>query len=130
VRFSRQDRGLSGLERSLRSERPQIDRKVEREIVVRITARPVRRAGGFRLALAGMMTAVVFGAMAAFGGVSYATNSVYHSVGVNSHSNKGWNYTPSCDQYGQKGHKKHDYGFPGNNNNQGPFGGFFGGFFW
>jgi hypothetical protein len=41
------------LERSLRSERPQIDRKVEREIVDRITARPVRRAGGFRLALAG-----------------------------------------------------------------------------
>ena len=42
--------------------------------------------------------------MAAFGGVSYATNAVSHSVGV-SNNNKGWSYTPSCDQYGQQGHK-------------------------
>ena len=42
--------------------------------------------------------------MAAFGGVSYATNSVSHSVGV-SNNNKGWSYTPSCDQYGKQGHK-------------------------
>lgn len=125
MRFSRQDRGLSGLERSLRTERPRIDRKVEREIVDRITARPVRRAGGFRLALAGMMTAVVFGAMAAFGGVSYATNSVYHSVGGGD-SNTGWNYTPSCDQYGQKRHKDNYYDF----RRKGSYGSFFGGFFW
>jgi hypothetical protein len=116
----------------LHAERPRIDRKAEREIVDRISAQRVRRAGGFRLALAGVMTAVVFGAMAAFGGVSYATNSVYHSVG-GGNSNTGWNYKPSCDQYGHKGDKgdKGGYGFPGYpGKNKGPFGGFFGGFFW
>ena len=39
----------------------------------------------------------------AFGGASYATNAVKHSVGVTV-GNKGWNYTPSYDQYGQKVH--------------------------
>jgi hypothetical protein len=47
----------------------------------------------------------VFGAMAAFGGVSYATNSIEHSVGYTSNTN-GWNYTPSTDQYGHHGHGK------------------------
>jgi hypothetical protein len=117
----------------LRSERPELDRSVQRDIVSRISARPVRRGGGFRIALAGVLTAGVFGAMAAFGGVSYATNSVQHSVGY-SNSNKGWSYTPSCDQYGQKGHKggNNNYGPPGYNKKGGSgFGGFgFGGFGW
>lgn len=141
MKFSRQDRGLTDLERTLRSERPELDRSVQRDIVSRISAHPVRRGGGFRIALAGVMTAGVFGAMAAFGGVSYATNSVQHSVGY-SNNNKGWNYTPSCDQYGQKGDKGdkggqggNNYGFPGFGNNKGKngfgFGGFgFGGFGW
>jgi hypothetical protein len=137
VRFSRQDRGLTDLERALRTERPELDRNVQREIVDRISARPARRGGGFRIALAGVMTAGVFGAMAAFGGVSYATNSVQHAVGYSSNTN-GWNYTPSCDQYGQKGGKGHkppyynppSYGKKGGNNGFG-FGGFgFGGFGW
>ena len=85
MRFSRQDRGLTDLERALRAERPELDRSVQRNIVSRISAHPVRRGGGLRIALAGVMTAGVFGAMAAFGGVSYATNSVQHSVG---YSNK------------------------------------------
>jgi hypothetical protein len=142
VKFSRQDRGLTDLERALRSERPELDRSVQRDIVSRISAHPVRRGGGLRIALAGVMTAGVFGAMAAFGGVSYATNSVQHSVGYSNNS-KGWNYTPSCDQYGQKGDKgdKGDKGGKGGNNyfpppfnNKGKngygFGFGFGGFGW
>lgn len=137
MRFSRQDRGLGDLERSLRAERPEIDRSVQQDIVARISAHPVRR-GGFRLVFAGVLTAGVFGAMAAFGGVSYATNSIQHSVGY-SNNNNGWNYTPSCDQYG-KGDKG-GYGDGGKNNyppfgNKGGYGGFgfggfgFGGFGW
>jgi hypothetical protein len=118
VRFSRQDRGLGDLERELRAERPELDRSVRQDIVARISAHPVRR-GGFRLAFAGVLTAGVFGAMAAFGGVSYATNSFQHSVGY-SNNNKGWNYTPSCDQYGKGG--KDGYGDKGGNNNYPPFG--------
>ncbi len=136
MRFSRQDRGLGDLERALRAERPEIDRSVHQDIVARISAHPVRR-GGFRLVFAGVLTAGVFGAMAAFGGVSYATNSIQHSVGY-SNNTKGWNYTPSCDQYG-KGGKGGDKG--GYNNwspfgNNGGFSGFgfggsgFGGFGW
>jgi hypothetical protein len=139
VRFSRQDRGLGDLERALRAERPEIDRSVQQDIVARISAHPVRR-GGFRLVFAGVLTAGVFGAMAAFGGVSYATNSIQHSVGY-SNNNKGWNYTPSCDQYGKGGKpgKPGKPGYPpGNNGNKGGygfggfgFGGFgFGGFGW
>jgi hypothetical protein len=125
VKFSRQDRGLSDTERALRSARPEIDPAVQGEILARISARPAQRSRGFRVVLAGVMTAGVFGAMAAFGGVSYATNSVYHSTGV-SNTNTGWSYTPSCDQYGNKDgkHKKNYYNnYPG----KGGFGGF--GFF-
>lgn len=71
--------------------------------------------------------------MAAFGGVSYATNSVSHSVGV-SNNNKGWSYTPSCDQYGKQGHKpgKPIYGPTGGDKGgkKGGSGGYFGGFGW
>ncbi|HEY3763603.1 MAG TPA: hypothetical protein VGL44_00475 [Gaiellales bacterium] len=138
MRFSRQDRGLGDLERALRTERPELDRSVQRDIIARISAHPARRSGGFRIVLAGVLTAGVFGAMAAFGGVSYATNSVQHSVGY-SNNNKGWNYTPSCDQYG-KGGKGGNGGYPppinygnkgGNNGYGSGFGGFgFGGFGW
>jgi len=136
VRFSRQDRGLSGLEHKLRVERPELDRSVQRGIVDRISASPARRGGGVRLALAGVLTAGVFGAMAAFGGVSYATNSVSHAVGV-SNNNKGWSYTPSCDQYGHQGQKpgkppygKGDKGGNGYGGKKGGSGGYFGGFGW
>lgn len=66
--------------------------------------------------------------MAAFGGVSYATNSVSHAVGV-SNGNKGWSYTPSCDQYGHQGKKpgKPTYGY---GHKKGGSGGYFGGFGW
>ncbi|MEP6641835.1 MAG: hypothetical protein ABJB93_08000 [Gaiellales bacterium] len=114
-------------------ERPEIDRSVQRGIVDRISAPPARSGGGVRLALAGVLTAGGFGAMAAFGGVSYATNSVRHSVGVGN-NNKGWSYTPSCDQYGKQG-KKHGgkpiYTPPiFNKGGKGGSGGYFGGFGW
>jgi len=102
VRNPRRDSGLGDLERALRDERPALDRGVEREIMARIKAHPARGVG-LRVVLAGVVTAGVFGAIAAFGGASYATNAVKHSVGVTA-GNKGWNYTPSYDQYGQKVH--------------------------
>lgn len=129
MRFSRQDRGLSGLERKLQMQRPEIDRSVQRGIVDRISASPARRGGGVRLALAGVLTAGVFGAMAAFGGVSYATNSVSHSVGV-SNSNKGWSYTPSCDQYGKQGRKPQKPVYYYRGGKKGGSSGYFGGFGW
>ncbi|HEY2869652.1 MAG TPA: hypothetical protein VGJ11_09080 [Gaiellales bacterium] len=103
MRNPRRDSGLGDLERALRDERPALDRGVEREIMARIKAHPARGVG-LRVVLAGVMTAAVFGAIAAFGGASYATNAVKHSVGVTV-GNKGWNYTPSYDQYGQKAPK-------------------------
>ena len=103
MRNPRRDSGLGDLERALRNERPALDRGVEREIMARVKAHPARGAG-LRVVLAGVVTAAVFGAIAAFGGASYATNAVKHSVGVTA-GNKGWNYTPSYDQYGQKVHK-------------------------
>jgi hypothetical protein len=103
VRNPRRDSGPGDLERALRDERPALDRGVEREIMARIKAHPARGVG-LRVVLAGVVTAGVFGAIAAFGGASYATNSVKHSVGVTA-NNKGWSYTPSYDQYGQKVHK-------------------------
>jgi len=102
VRNPRRDSGLGDLERALRNERPALDRGVEREIMARIKAHPARDVG-LRVVLAGVVTAGVFGAIAACGGASYATNAVKHSVGVTA-GNKGWNYTPSYDQYGQKVH--------------------------
>jgi hypothetical protein len=113
-------------------ERPELDRSVQRGIVDRISASPARSGGGVRLALAGVLTAGVFGAMAAFGGVSYATNSVSHAVGV-SNSTKGWGYTPSCDQYGHQGQKPGQPGYGnkgGKGGKKGGTGGYYGGFGW
>ena len=113
-------------------ERPEIDRSVERRIVDGISATPARSGGGVRTAPAGVLTAGVFGAIAAFGGVSYATNSVRYPVGVG--TNTGWSYAPSCDQYGHQGKEpgRPVYNPPGFNKGgkKGGSGGYFGGFGW
>ena len=88
--FSNED-PLSGLERDLRANRPRLDSDVEGRIVGGIPSGS--RARGIRVLTATILTTSVFGAMAMFGGMSYAIASVHHVVG-------GGNSGPSVDQYG------------------------------
>ena len=82
---------LAGLERDLRANRPQLDHAVGDQIVAGIPS--ASRAGGIRVLTATVLATGVFGAMAMFGGMSYAIASVHHVVG-------GGNSTPADNQYG------------------------------
>lgn len=82
---------LAGLERDLRASRPQLDRAVGDQVVAGIPSGS--RARGIRVLMASVVTTGVFGAMAMFGGMSYALASVHHVVG-------GGNSTPADVQYG------------------------------
>ena len=82
---------LAGLERDLRANRPQLDHAVGDQIVAGIPS--ASRAGGIRMLTATVLATGVFGAMAMFGGMSYAIASVHHVVG-------GGNSTPADNQYG------------------------------
>ena len=88
--FSNED-PLSGLERDLRANRPRLDSDVEGRIVGGIPSGS--RARGIRVLTASILTTSVFGAMAMFGGMSYAIASVHHVVG-------GGKSTPADTQYG------------------------------
>jgi len=80
----------SGLERDLRASRPRLDSDAEGRIVAGI---PSGRGRGVRVVTASLLTTGVFGAMAMFGGMSYALASVHHVVGG------GGNSTPADNQY-------------------------------
>ena len=82
---------LAGLERDLRASRPQLDLAVGDQIVAGIPSGS--RARGIQVLMASVVTTGVFGAMAMFGGMSYALASVHHVVG-------GGNSTPADVQYG------------------------------
>jgi hypothetical protein len=82
---------LSGLERGLRASRPQLDCAVGDRIVAGIPSGS--RGRGIRVLTASVLTTGVFGAMAMFGGMSYAIASGHHAVG-------GGNSTPADTQYG------------------------------
>jgi hypothetical protein len=82
---------LSGVERDLRANRPQLDSDVEGRIVVGIPSGS--RSRGIRVLTATVVTTGAFGAMAMFGGMSYAIASVHHVVG-------GGKSTPADTQYG------------------------------
>jgi hypothetical protein len=81
----------SGLERDLRASRPLLDSDLEGRIVAGIASRS--RARGFPVLTATVVTTGAFGAMAMFGGMSYAIASVHHVVG-------GGKSTPADGQYG------------------------------
>ena len=81
----------ASLERDLRASRPQLDRTIEDRIVAGIPS--ASSARGIRMLTATVLTTGVFGAMAMFGGMSYAIASVHHVVG-------GGNSTPADSQYG------------------------------
>ena len=80
-----------GLARDLRANRPQLDSDIERRIAAGIPSGS--RARGIRLFSATLITTGAFGAMAMFGGMSYAIASVHHAVG-------GGKSTPADTQYG------------------------------
>jgi hypothetical protein len=82
---------LSGLERDLRASRPHLDSDVEGRIMAGIPSGS--RTRGLRLLTATVVTTGAFGAMAMFGGMSYALASVHHVVG-------GGKSTPADGQYG------------------------------
>jgi hypothetical protein len=82
---------LSGVERDLRASRPQLDSEVEGRLVARVPSGS--RSRGIRVLMATALTTGAFGAMAMFGGMSYAMASVQHVVG-------GGNSTPAGNQYG------------------------------
>ena len=88
---SRNEDPSAGLERDLRASRPQLDRAVGDRIVAGTPSGS--RARGIRVLTASVLTTGVFGAMAMFGGMSYAIASVHHVVG-------GGNSTPADNQYG------------------------------
>lgn len=82
---------LSGVERDLRASRPQLDSEGEGRIAAHIPS--ASRSRGIRVLTATVVTTGAFGAMAMFGGMSYAIASVHHVVG-------GGNSTPAGNQYG------------------------------
>ena len=90
---------LAGLERDLRANRPQLDCTVGDRIVAGIPSGS--RVRGIRVLTAGVLTTGVFGAMAMFGGMSYAIASVHHVVG-------GGKSTPADTQYGCGGSSERD----------------------
>jgi len=83
--------GLSSIEGRMRAGRSRPSPELERAIVDRIS-RPARARG--RGVLAVVLTAAVFGSMAAFGGVGYAFNSVTGAVDPTN------SLTPAGDEYG------------------------------
>jgi len=87
----RNEDSLTGLERDLRASRPQLDCAVGDRIVAGIPSGS--RTRGIRVLTASVLTTGVFGAMAMFGGMSYAIASVHHVVG-------GGKSTPADTQYG------------------------------
>ena len=84
---------FSALEGRLRAERPVPGTELERAIGERV-GKPSRSGSRGRGVLAVVLTAGVFAALASFGGVGYAVDSVQHAVGSTS------SFTPSGDQYG------------------------------
>jgi hypothetical protein len=90
---------LAGLERDLRASRPQLGCAVGDRIVAGIPSGS--RGRGIRVLTASVLTTGVFGAMAMFGGMSYAIASVHHVVG-------GGKSTPADTQYGCGGSSERD----------------------
>src|SRR5580765_7879837 len=95
MRFWKQDKDIGGVETSLRSQRPRLDRSLESDLMSRISSRPAPRSG-YRLVLATGLTV----ALASFGGVSYAVSAAKQAVsgGTNTSSTVT---NSSTGQYGE-----------------------------
>lgn len=99
MRFWKQDNEMGGIEASLRSQRPRLDRSLESDLMSRISSRPAPRSS-YRLVLATGLTVAVFAALASFGGVSYAVSAAKQAVsgGTNTSSTVT---NSSTGQYGE-----------------------------
>jgi len=100
MRFWKRDKDMGGIEASLRSHRPQLDRSLESDLMSRISSRPVRRTG-YRLVLATGLTVAVFAALASFGGVSYAVSAAKQAVSGTSGTTTSTGSNSSDGQYGE-----------------------------
>jgi hypothetical protein len=100
MRFWKRDTDIGGVETSLRSQRPRLDRSLESDLMSRLSSRPASRSG-YRLALATGMTVAVFAALASFGGVSYAVSAAQQAVSGTSGTNTSSTTNSSTGQYGE-----------------------------
>ena len=71
---------MGDVESLLRAQRPALDDGVERRLIQRIAPPVSGRPRGVRLALVSVATVAVFGALASFGGVSYAVSAAKDAV--------------------------------------------------
>ena len=102
------------LESRLRASRPEAPADLVRKISGRVAPRPVGRRA---IAFASVLTVALLGALAAFGGLGYAADTVTSAVKsatapLTTNTYNGGSHTtttttttcgPACDQYGQKG---------------------------
>ncbi len=102
------------LESRLRANRPEAPADLVRKISGRVAPRPVGRRA---IAFASVLTVALLGALAAFGGLGYAADTVTSAVKsatapLTTNTYNGGSHTtttttttcgPACDQYGQKG---------------------------
>jgi len=100
MRFWKRDTDIGGVETSLRSQRPRLDRSLESDLMSRLSSRPASRPG-YRLVLATGMTVAVFAALASFGGVSYAVSAAQQAVSGTSGTNTSSTTNSSTGQYGE-----------------------------
>jgi hypothetical protein len=93
MRFWKRDTDIGGVETSLRSQRPRLDRSLESDLMSRISSRPAPRSSTG-------LTVAVFAALASFGGVSYAVSAAKQAVsgGTNTSSTVT---NSSTGQYGE-----------------------------
>jgi hypothetical protein len=106
MRNRRTQREAFDLEAELRANRPEPSRELVHRLEARVREGRRSRAGSFRVAFAGAMTAGVLTALAAVGGLGYASTATSTAVDkakkvVKSHGVLVVHKSPARDQYRQ-----------------------------
>jgi hypothetical protein len=107
--MARWNRRSDDLEGELRANRPEAPAHFLKSLSLRIgeAAHEQKRHGAFRRGLAAAVTVAVFGALASFGGLSYAASGAAHGVkavkkAVTSSQPRVVKETPAGNQYAEK----------------------------
>jgi hypothetical protein len=107
--MARWNRRSDDLEGELRANRPEAPAHFVKSLSLRIgeAAHEQERHGAFRRGLAAAVTVAVFGALASFGGLSYAASGAAHGVkavkkAVTSSQPRVVKETPAGNQYAEK----------------------------